>query len=104
MSRIHVLTIAAALAAFTAPAHAGKTLDGIKSRGQLACGVSTGVIGFSAADSQGQWRGLDVDVCRAIAAAVLGDANKVRWVPLSSQQRFTALQSGEVDILSHNTT
>ena len=104
MSRIHVLTIAAALAAFTAPAHAGKTLDGIKSRGQLACGVSTGVIGFSAADSQGQWRGLDVDVCRAIAAAVLGDANKVRWVPLSSQQRFTALQSGEVDILSRNTT
>jgi len=104
MSRIHALTIAAALAAFTAPAHAGKTLDGIKSRGQLACGVSTGVIGFSAADSQGQWRGLDVDVCRAIAAAVLGDANKVRWVPLSSQQRFTALQSGEVDILSRNTT
>ena len=104
MSRIHALTIAAALAAFTAPAHAGKTLDSIKSRGQLACGVSTGVIGFSAADSQGQWRGLDVDVCRAIAAAVLGDANKVRWVPLSSQQRFTALQSGEVDILSRNTT
>jgi peptidyl-prolyl cis-trans isomerase C len=59
---------------------------------------------LSAADSQGQWRGLDVDVCRAIAAAVLGDANKVRWVPLSSQQRFTALQSGEVDILSRNTT
>ncbi len=104
MSRIHVLTIAAALAAFTAPAHAGKTLDGIKSRGQLACGVSTGVIGFSAADSQGQWRGLDVDVCRAIPAAVLGDATKGRWVPLSSQQRFTALQSGEVDILSRNTT
>ena len=104
MSRIHVLTIAAALAAFTAPAHAGKTLDQVRQRVQLACGVSTGVIGFSAADSQGQWRGLDVDVCRAIAAAVLGDANKVRWVPLSSQQRFTALQSGEVDILSRNTT
>jgi len=95
---------ATALATLAAPAHAGKILDGIKARGQLACGVSTGVIGFSAADSQGHWRGLDVDICRAIAAAVLGDANKVRWVPLSSQQRFTALQSGEVDILSRNTT
>lgn len=94
----------AALSLLSLPAHAGKTLDAIKSRGQLACGVSTGVIGFSAADSQGHWRGLDTDVCRAIAAAVLGDANKVRWVPLSSQQRFTAIQAGEVDILSRNTT
>ncbi|HOB45753.1 MAG TPA: amino acid ABC transporter substrate-binding protein [Zoogloea sp.] len=106
MSRFRTLalTAATALATLAAPAHAGKILDGIKARGQLACGVSTGVIGFSAADSQGHWRGLDVDICRAIAAAVLGDANKVRWVPLSSQQRFTALQSGEVDILSRNTT
>ncbi len=102
-ARIGAVAIAA-LACLASPAHAGKTLDGIKSRGQLACGVSTGVIGFAAADSQGQWRGLDVDVCRALAAAVLGDANKVRWVPLSAQQRFTALQSGEVDILSRNTT
>ena len=96
--------VLAALAFIATPALAGKTLDAIKAKGQIACGVSTGVIGFSAADSQGQWKGLDVDVCKALAAAVLGDANKVRWVPLSSQQRFTALQSGEVDILSRNTT
>lgn len=86
------------------PAQAGKTIDAIKARGQLACGVNTGLAGFSAADSQGHWTGLDVDVCRAIAAALLGDANKVKWVPLNAQQRFTALQSGEVDILSRNTT
>ena len=86
------------------PAQAGKTLDAIKSRGQLVCGVSTGLAGFSAADSQGNWSGLDVDVCKAVAAAVLGDASKVKWVPLSAQQRFTALQSGEIDILSRNTT
>ncbi|MDB5942098.1 MAG: amino acid transporter substrate-binding protein [Ramlibacter sp.] len=93
-----------AAAALAAPAHAGKTLDAIKARGQVVCGVSTGVAGFSQADSSGNWAGLDVDVCRAIAAATLGDANKVKWVPLNSQQRFTALQSGEVDILSRNTT
>jgi general L-amino acid transport system substrate-binding protein len=88
----------------TLPAHAGKTLDAIKSRGQLVCGVNTGLAGFSAADSQGNWTGLDVDVCKAIAAAVLGDGSKVKYVPLTAQQRFTALQSGEVDILSRNTT
>ncbi|HUY04412.1 MAG TPA: amino acid ABC transporter substrate-binding protein [Rhodocyclaceae bacterium] len=87
-----------------APAHAGKTLDQIRQRGQLVCGVSTGVIGFSAVDSQGRWSGLDVDVCRAIAAAVLKDPNKVKYVPVNAEQRFTALQSGEVDLLSRNTT
>jgi general L-amino acid transport system substrate-binding protein len=92
------------LAALALPAHAGKTLDAIKARGQLVCGVSSGVAGFSQADSSGKWTGLDVDVCRAIAASVLGDANKVKWVPLVSQQRFAALQSGEVDILSRNTS
>lgn len=85
-------------------AHAGKDLDAIKARGQLNCGVSSGVAGFSAADSQGRWSGLDVDVCRSVAAAILGDADKVRYVPLISQQRFTALQSGEVDLLARNTT
>ena len=97
---------AAALAMVTAalPAHAGKTLDAIKARGQLVCGVSSGVAGFSQADSAGKWSGLDVDICRAIAASILGDANKVKWVPLVSQQRFAALQSGEVDILSRNTS
>lgn len=87
-----------------APAFAGKTLDAIKSRGQVVCGVNTGLAGFSAADSSGKWSGLDVDVCRAIAAATLGDAEKVKYVPLNAQQRFTALQSGEVDVLSRNTT
>ena len=86
------------------PAHAGKTLDAIKARGQVVCGVNTGLAGFSAADSQGNWAGLDVDVCKAIAAAVLGDGKQVKWVPLTAQQRFTALQSGEIDILSRNTT
>ena len=91
-------------AAISTPAHAGKTLDAIKQRGAVVCGVNTGLAGFSAADSQGNWTGLDVDVCKAIAAAVLGDASKVKWVPLTAQARFTALQSGEVDILSRNTT
>lgn len=87
-----------------APAHAGKTLDSVKSRGQVICGVNTGLAGFSAADSSGKWSGLDVDACRAVAAAVLGDAEKVKYVPLNAQQRFTALQSGEIDVLSRNTT
>jgi general L-amino acid transport system substrate-binding protein len=76
----------------------------VRQRAQLACGVSTGVIGFSAADSQGRWNGMDVDICRAIAAAVLNDPAKVKYVPLNAQQRFTALQSGEIDLLSRNTT
>ncbi|MFZ9286427.1 MAG: amino acid ABC transporter substrate-binding protein, partial [Burkholderiaceae bacterium] len=86
------------------PAHAGKTIDAIKARGQLVCGVNTGLAGFSAADSQGNWSGLDVDYCKALAATLLGDASKVKWVPLNAQQRFTALQSGEIDVLSRNTT
>jgi general L-amino acid transport system substrate-binding protein len=93
-----------ALAGFAGVAHAGKDLDAIKARGQVICGVSTGLAGFSLADSKGEWTGLDVDVCRAVAAALFGDAKKVKFVPLSAQQRFTALQSGEVDILSRNTT
>ena len=108
MKRTFVKTLlaatAVAAAVVTAPAHAGKTLDAIKARGQLVCGVNTGLAGFSAADSQGNWSGLDVDVCRAIAAAILGDPTKVKWVPLNAQQRLTALQSGEIDILSRNTT
>lgn len=85
-------------------AHAGKTLEAIVKRDQLVCGVNTGLAGFSAVDGQGRWSGLDVDVCRAIAAALLGDARKVKWVPLTAQARFTALQSGQIDILSRNTT
>jgi general L-amino acid transport system substrate-binding protein len=96
------LALLAALPA--APAFAGKTLDTIKEKKEVVVGVSTGLAGFSAADSQGKWTGLDVDIGRAIAAAVLGDGDKVRWVPLTAQQRFTALQAGEVDVLSRNTT
>jgi general L-amino acid transport system substrate-binding protein len=83
---------------------AGKDLDAIRARGSLVCGVPTGIAGFALADSQGKWVGLDVDVCRAISAAIFGDSEKVKYVPLTSQQRFTALQSGEVDLLSNNTT
>ncbi|PZQ75633.1 MAG: amino acid ABC transporter substrate-binding protein [Variovorax paradoxus] len=96
------IALATALAA--APAYAGKTLDAVKQRGAVKCGVTNGVAGFSAPDTQGNWSGLDVDSCRAIAAAVLGDAKKVEFVPLNSQQRFAALQAGEVDILARNTT
>jgi general L-amino acid transport system substrate-binding protein len=106
MSNLKTMAVVAAtLGTLVAlPAHAGKTLDGIKTRGQVVCGVNTGLAGFGAADSAGKWSGLDVDVCRAIAAATLGDAEKVKYVPLNAQQRFTALQSGEVDVLSRNTT
>lgn len=105
--RKYVTLMAAAVAAFgmaSGPAHAGATLDAVKQRGTIRCGVNTGLAGFSIADSQGKWTGLDVDTCRAVAAAVLGDANRVQFVPLSAQQRFTALQSGEVDMMSRNTT
>ncbi|WP_114392176.1 amino acid ABC transporter substrate-binding protein [Oleisolibacter albus] len=91
-------------AGLSGTASAATTLDTVKGRGQLLCGVNTGLAGFSNPDSQGKWTGLDVDVCKAVAAAVLGDANKVRYVPLTAQQRLTALQSGEIDILSRNTT
>jgi general L-amino acid transport system substrate-binding protein len=99
-----LVVAAALLACLCGSAHAGKTLDTIKQRGQLVCGVNPSLAGFSAADSQGVWTGLDVDVCKAIAATLLSDASKVKWVPLNASQRFTALQSGEVDILSRNTT
>ena len=88
---------------FALPLSAG-TLENIKKAGLLKCGVSTGLAGFSAPDSEGNWRGLDVDFCRAISAAVFGNPNKVRFVSLNAQQRFTALQSGEIDVLSRNTT
>jgi len=96
--------VAALAAGLSQPALAGKTLDAVKARGEVICGVNTSAPGFSSADSQGRWQGLDVDVCRAVAAAVLGSADKVKFVPLNSQQRFAALQSGEIDILSRNTT
>lgn len=103
--RCALLVLAGAAAGFAAPAaHAGKTLDAVRQHGRVVCGVSTGLPGFSAVDSKGNWVGLDTDVCRALAAAVLGDAGKVKWTPLNSQQRFTPLQAGEIDVLSRNTT
>jgi len=83
---------------------AQSTLEAVQKKGFVQCGVNTGLAGFSQPDSQGVWRGLDVDLCRAVAAAVFGDASKVRYTPLTAQQRFTALQSGEIDVLSRNTT
>lgn len=92
-----------ALAAATGAASAG-TLDTVKGKGMLTCGVSTGVAGYSLPDDKGQWTGLDVDVCRAVATAVFGDATKVKFVALDAKNRFTALQSGEIDMLSRETT
>ncbi len=93
------------LAVLATPAFAQQsTLDTVRSKGHVQCGVNTGLAGFSQPDSKGVWKGIDVDLCRAVAAAVFGDANKVRYTPLTAQQRFTALQSGEVDILARNTT
>lgn len=83
---------------------AGDTLAAVKKKGSVSCGVSTGLPGFSQKDEKGTWSGLDVDVCRAVAAAVLGDATKVQYKPLTAKERFTALQSGEIDVLSRNTT
>jgi len=80
------------------------TLDTVKERGSVKCGVTNGLTGFSNPDKQGNWEGMDVDVCRAIAAAVLGDASKVTYVPTSGKTRFTALQTGEIDVLSRVTT
>ncbi len=104
--RLKPFALALLAAALSAPAaaRAGKTLDGVRQRGEVVCGVNTSAPGFSGTDSKGRWQGLDVDVCRAVAAAVLKDASKVRFVPLNSQQRFAAVQAGEVDILSRNTT
>ncbi|MBT5415059.1 MAG: transporter substrate-binding domain-containing protein [Rhodospirillaceae bacterium] len=105
MKRFGVLAAAAiAVMTFTAPAKAGETLDAIKARGHLQCIVNTGLAGFGIADSQGKWVGLDIDYCRALAAAILGDANAVKYTPTTAQQRFTALQSGEGDVLARNTT
>lgn len=81
-----------------------KTLDAVKQRGQLVCGVNVGLAGFSAQDDKGVWTGLDADYCRAIAAAVLGDSSKVRYVATTTKERFTALQSRELDVLARNTT
>ncbi|WP_386698522.1 amino acid ABC transporter substrate-binding protein [Lonepinella sp. MS14436] len=89
--------------AFSANAQTS-TLDTVKQRGHVICGTTTGFAGFSAPDDKGEWKGLDVDLCKSVATAVFGDATKFKTVPLNSQQRFTALQSGEIDVLTRNTT
>ena len=103
MIKLSTVIASGVAAVLTIGAHAA-TLDDVKKRGVLNCGVSTGLAGFSQKDEKGKWSGLDVDVCRAAAAAVLGDASKVTYRPLTAKERFTALQSGEIDILSRNTT
>ncbi len=92
------------VASLVAGAAAASTLDDVKARGKLNCGVSTGLVGFASPDANGRWEGFDVGLCRAVAAAVLGDKDAVEFVPLSSKTRFTALASGEVDMLARNTT
>ena len=98
-----VATAIFATSAF-AGAHGDTTLGQVQAKGFVQCGVSQGLPGFSNADDAGNWAGIDVDLCRAVAAAVFGDASKVKFTPLSAKQRFTALSSGEIDILSRNTT
>ena len=94
----------ALVAGMSTAAHAASTLESVKAAGKLKCGVNTGLAGFAAPNDQGVWAGLDIDLCRAVAAAVFGDATKVEYKPLNAEQRFTALQSGEVDMLARNST
>lgn len=96
--------VALAAAVFVAQGASAQTLKQVKDRGVLNCGANGQLAGFGLPDAQGNWAGLDVDVCRAVAAAVLGDAKKVKFVPLTAKDRFTALQSGDVDLLARNTT
>ena len=106
MKKMMIATLAAAsvLLAVANQAHAGATLDAVQKKGFVQCGISDGLPGFSYADADGKFSGIDVDVCRGVAAAVFGDDTKVKYTPLTAKERFTALQSGEVDLLSRNTT
>ena len=103
MKKLSFIMVAVFLMISASMAAAG-TLDEVKKRGQLVCGVSTGLPGFSITDEKGNWSGLDVDGCKAVAAAVLGDATKIKYVALNAKERFTALQSGEIDLLVRGTT
>ena len=103
MKKLTLAFAGVAALAMTASANAA-TLDDVKAKGFVQCGVSQGLPGFSNADDSGNWTGIDVDLCRAVAAAVFNDSDAVKFTPLSSKQRFTALASGEIDILSRNTT
>jgi general L-amino acid transport system substrate-binding protein len=103
-SWLYVLVAAVTVVAIGGAAQAGPTLDKVKQSGQISCGVQTGQAGFASPDSQGRWAGFNVDICKALSAAIFGAVDKVKYVPLTAQQRFTALQSGEVDLLVNNTT
>ena len=104
MRIVKTLAVTAALAAASGLVQADETLDAVKSKGFVQCGVSQGLPGFSNPDDQGNWTGLDVDYCRAMAAAIFNDADAVKFTPLSAKVRFTALTSGEIDVLARNTT
>ena len=104
MKHIAIGILGAATLGLMAASASASTLDDVKAKGFVQCGVSTGLAGFSAPDDKGEWKGLDSDFCRAVAAAVFGDGSKVKFTPLSAKERFTALQSGEIDVLSRNTT
>ena len=99
MKRVSLVFTLALTAGLSTHAASAQTLKTVKDRGMLSCGVSQGLPGFSSPDDKGNWTGIDVDVCRAIAAAVFNDPTKVKFVPLSAKDRFTALQSGEIDVL-----
>src|SRR6202162_487425 len=104
MKRVSLVFPLALAAALSSGAASAQTLKTVQDRGMLSCGVSQGLPGFSLPDEKGNWTGLDVDICRAVAAAIFNDGTKVKFVPLSAKDRFTALQSGEIDVLSRNTT
>lgn len=104
MKLLKTLSLSVATIALASTISSADTLDSVKEKGILTCGVSTGIAGFSATDSNGVWNGLDVDACKAVASAVFGDASKVKYVPLTAKERFTALQSGEIDMLARSTT
>ncbi|HAT86774.1 amino acid ABC transporter substrate-binding protein [Cohaesibacter gelatinilyticus] len=104
MKKVLLSVLLSSAMGFAATSAQAATLDDVKAKGNVTCGVSQGLPGFSNPDDQGNWSGLDVDFCNAVAAAVFGDASKAKFAPLSAKERFTALQSGEIDILPRNTT
>jgi len=104
MNNIRITFLSVICSLVMVPSAFAGTLDTVKDQGFFNCGVSQGVPGFSNPDSNGNWSGIDVDVCRAVSAAIFGNPDKVKYVPLTAKERFTALQSGEIDVLSRNTT
>ncbi len=104
MKMKYLIASVALLAGMSTAAHAASTLESVKAAGKVKCGVNTGLAGFAAPNDQGVWAGLDIDLCKAVAAAVFGNGDAVEYKPLNAEQRFTALQSGEVDVLSRNST